>query len=131
MIGDKKIAVRLFETKVHALAEKIHRQELENLKQKMGEYMELSKNLLNQIETHKQNKPFNPFKIKAWTKELDDLVHKHENCMKAQYDNLKTDYQRIKKLLYYRMKSKSAHELKKATIMDEKTSNKKWLKTWN
>ena len=30
--------------------------------------MELSKNLLNQIETHKENKPFNPFKIKAWTK---------------------------------------------------------------
>ena len=24
--------------------------------------MELSKNLLNQIETHKENKPFNPFK---------------------------------------------------------------------
>ena len=23
--------------------------------------MELSKNLLNQIETHKENKPFNPF----------------------------------------------------------------------
>ena len=97
-ISDKKIAVRLFETKVRALAEKIHHQELENIKQKMGEYMELSKNLLNQIETHKENKPFNPFKIKAWTKELDDLVHKHDNGIKAQYDNLKTDYQRIKNL---------------------------------
>ena len=60
--------------------------------------MELSKNLLNQIETHKENKPFNPFKIKAWTKELNDLVHKHDNGIKAQYDNLKTDYQRIKNL---------------------------------
>ena len=63
--------------------------------------MELSKNLLNQIETHKQNKPFNPFKIKAWTKELDDLVHKHDNGIKAQYDNLKTDYQRIKILVLH------------------------------
>ena len=34
-------------------------------------------------------------------KELDDLVHKHDNGIKAQYDNLKTDYQRIKILVLH------------------------------
>ena len=32
--------------------------------------MELSKNLLNQIETHKENKPFNPFKNQGMDKRI-------------------------------------------------------------
>lgn len=93
---DKKMAVRLFETKVRALAEKIHTQELETIKNKMAEYMDLSKKTLKEIETLRENKPFNPFKIKAWKQELTDAINKHDNGIKASYDNLKLDYQRIK-----------------------------------
>ena len=45
--------------------------------------MELSKNLLNQIETHKENKPFNPFKIKAWTKIIMPIIALDNNAIKA------------------------------------------------
>jgi len=95
-LADKKIVVDLFHTKVRVLAEKNHSQQLETIRQKMSAYMELSKNLLNQIEAHKQNKPLNPFKINAWTKELNHLIQKHDDGIKAPHDSLLSEYRRIK-----------------------------------
>ncbi|MDC4743491.1 MobA/MobL family protein [Acinetobacter baumannii] len=95
---DKKTVVQLFKKKIDFLAEKIHAQELEAIKNKMDEYVDLSKKIREKIENLRENKPFNPFKINAWTKELNDLINYHDNGIKAQYDNLKTDYQRIKNL---------------------------------
>ena len=95
---DKKKVVALFDHKVRILAQKIHTQKLETIKNKMDEYMDLSKKTLKEIENLRENKPFNPFKLKAWKQELADAINKHDNNIKAPYDNLKTDYQRIKNL---------------------------------
>ena len=93
---NKQKAIQLFDKQIFALAEKIHSQQLENLKEKMIEYKELSRQLINQIELHKQNKPLNPFKLNAWTKELESLIKQHNNGIKEKYDLLKIDYERIK-----------------------------------
>jgi hypothetical protein len=94
--SEKQIAVQLFKTKIQDLAQKIHEKELKTIINQMNEYMETSKKLLDQIETHRNNKPFNPFKLKAWEGELANLVHQHDNEIKAKYDHLKTEHQKIK-----------------------------------
>ncbi len=92
----KQIAVQLFKTKIQDLAQQIHEKELKTITNQMSEYIETSKKLLDQIETHRNNKPFNPFKLKAWEGELANLVHQHDNEIKAKYDHLKTEHQRLK-----------------------------------
>lgn len=94
--SEKQIAVQLFKTKIQDLAQQIHEKELKTIINQMSEYIETSKKLLDQIETHRNNKPFNPFKLKAWEGELANLVHQHDNEIKAKYDHLKTEHQRIK-----------------------------------
>ncbi|WAU78256.1 mobilization protein (MobL-like), partial (plasmid) [Acinetobacter sp. TR3] len=94
--SEKQIAVQLFKTKIQDLAQQIHEKELKTIINQMSEYIETSKKLLDQIETHRNNKPFNPFKLKAWEGELANLVHQHDNEIKAKYNHLKTEHQRIK-----------------------------------
>lgn len=94
-IDIQKDAIRVFKAKIGNLAEQIHKKELEAIKKQMNECVGLSKNLLSQIETHRNSKPLNPFKIKAWEKDLKNLINKHDNEIKEKYDNLKLDYQRI------------------------------------
>ena len=94
--NEKQIAVQLFKTKIQDLAQQIHEKELKTITNQMSEYIETSKKLLDQIETHRNNKPFNPFKLKAWEGELANLVHQHDNEIKAKYDHLKTEHQRLK-----------------------------------
>lgn len=94
--SEKQIAVQLFKTKIQDLAQQIHEKELKTIINQMSEYIETSKKLLDQIETHRNNKPFNPFKLNAWEGELANLVHQHDNEIKAKYDHLKTEHQRIK-----------------------------------
>lgn len=94
-IDIQKDAIRVFKAKIENLAEQIHEKELEAIKKQMNECVGLSKNLLSQIETHRNSKPLNPFKIKAWEKDLKNLINKHDNEIKEKYDNLKLDYQRI------------------------------------
>lgn len=94
-IDIQKDAIRIFKAKIGNLAEQIHEKELEAIKKQMSECVGLSKNLLSQIETHRNSKPLNPFRIKAWEKDLKNLIDKHDNEIKEKYDNLKIDYQRI------------------------------------
>ena len=89
-------AVGLFNQKIVIVARQIHEQELKNLKEQMAESMALANKSFEHFENHRKNKPINPFKIKAWELELSRLADKHNNGIKAKWENLKSDYDRLK-----------------------------------
>lgn len=94
-IDVKIMVVRAYRDRLDKLSDEFHKADLSNLSNEINGYQKTAENLLNEIEKHKSNKPFNPFKTKAWAKELENLNHKYENS-KTKVDHLKLDYDRLK-----------------------------------
>lgn len=93
-LDDKKNALSAFNAKIKFLAEQIHQNELKTMSSTLDEYKAMSKKLLEQIEVHKNNKPLNPFKTKAWQQELNALV-KHDDEIKSRHAKLKNDFELV------------------------------------
>lgn len=80
-IEDKRQKLNSFQKMIVETAKKIHAKELQDIR-------EQAKPMLEDINKHRDNKPLNPFKIKAWQQTLDKKLSDY-NKLKTQHDTSK------------------------------------------
>jgi hypothetical protein len=96
-MSHKKEVVSFFYAKKSEVSQKAHELELQNMVKKLNEYTAQSKKDQEQIEKHKTSKPFNPFKVKAWRQELEQLEKNYDKNIRKPYFNLKNQYESSKR----------------------------------
>lgn len=77
-IEDKRRKLNSFQKIIVETAKKIHAKELQDIR-------EQAKPMLADINQHRDNKPINPFKVKAWKQTLDKKLSDY-NKLKTQHD---------------------------------------------
>lgn len=108
-IDRKRQLLQDFDKEMNEEAEEIHKHQLKELKYK-GEPM------LQEINKLKDNKPLNPFKVKAWKQKLDKDVEEY-NKLKTAHDTMKDngateEHKNAAKTFYYQASPDKYNQLR-------------------